>query len=644
MRKSIVFSLLAVVFIVAGPVCGDKVTVDPNTTPSTIAVAPSRSMDDRLNQKISYDGVHKRLHDVVDDLSKTTGVKLRCGKSESDWKVRDVPVLVCSRDLPLGVLLRGLADTTHLLLSRNTVDKVISYRIWRDLKREKELAAFEESRQAALLAAISHDWDSLSLLKDVPESALEERNAQSNANPDEGRLWGAESRAVSKAVAELGLEAKDRVLAGEPILLTYQYAPDFLKPHIKAIFESYWKGVELYTAREGQKPPEPLDEERLNKCYIRIASHERGSYRFDEQELSVEICSSGYGYRKVSTSDYETYVRKNQPDLPARPEIPKPNLQTEMLDKRYVKLSLSEKGGPAFLDTKVKIEAPEDGTKPDYSDLLCAVSKAAGCSVIAEGAAARYLYVVFNNRDKVAGMFGRDITMREALAFTTSLDKMDWYVDEENKLIVGRDREWTERLKALVPEKLLRDLSNKMEKDGIDLDDLEPLVGLTRDQVYEWIFCCPEFPEICTLASTGFTVNGGRLWALYFALSAPERALAKAGRPVSLAGCDRAWICSVLRGEMAVQKEGCLLRGKPLPGDPELTPEMMKIDAFTDPDALPDLSIRVEKQELPKPMEGKRRYYINLDGQGDNTIQAWQVLYGNFPVQKMEPKAEPTKP
>ena len=644
MRKSIVVPLLALVFIAVGPVCGDKVTVDPNTTPSTIAVSPSSSTDDRLDQKISYDSVHKRLHDVVDDLSKTTGVKLRCGKSESDWKVRDVPVLVCSRDLPLGVLLRGLADTTHLLLSRNTVDKVISYRIWRDLKREKELAAFEESRQAALLAAISHDWDSLSLLKDVPESALEERHAQGSVYPDEGRLWGAESRAASMAVAELGLEAKDRVLAGETILLSYQYAPAYLKPHIKAVFESHCKAVELYSAREGQKPPEPLDEERLNKCYIRIASHERGSYRFDEQELSVEICSSGYGFRKVSTSDYETYVRKNQPDLPARPEVPKPNLQTEMLDKRYVKLSLSEKDGPAFLDTKVKIKVPEDGTKPDYSDLLCAVSKAAGCSVIAEGAAARYLCLVFNNRDKVAGMFGRDITMREALAFTTSLDKMDWYADEENKLIVGRDREWTERLKALVPEKLLRDFSNKMEKDGVDLDDLEPLVGLTRYQVYEWICYCPEFPEVRTLESSGLAVSGERLWALYFALSAPERALAKAGRPVSLAGCDRAWICSVLRGEMAVQKEGNLLRGKPLSGERELTPEMMKIDAFTDPDELPDLSIRIEKHVFTKPMEGKHYYSIHLDGQDDHTIQAAQVLYGFFPVQKIEPKAEPKKP
>ena len=54
-----------------------------------------------------------RLKTVIEDLSSTTGVKISCGKTKDDWRVRDIPVVVCVKDMPLGKVLRAIADATH---------------------------------------------------------------------------------------------------------------------------------------------------------------------------------------------------------------------------------------------------------------------------------------------------------------------------------------------------------------------------------------------------------------------------------------------------------------------------------------------------------------------------------------------------
>ena len=105
---------------------GEKITVDQNTPEARSATEErSSKVDVRLAQKVTYEGGYKRLHNVAEDLSAITGVKIRAGRSSKDWRVRDIPLVVCVRDLPLGKLLHALADCAHVKLAAETTRVVL---------------------------------------------------------------------------------------------------------------------------------------------------------------------------------------------------------------------------------------------------------------------------------------------------------------------------------------------------------------------------------------------------------------------------------------------------------------------------------------------------------------------------------------
>lgn len=608
---------------------------------NTVLAAEKTVADPRLAEKITIDCVSTRLYKTLDQISAETGVITRTGRLQSDWKVRDVPVLVCARDIQLGVLLRGIADTTHLLFSRYDANDAITYRIWRDKKREDELAAFEEAEKKAAAAAMAYDWETLSLVKDLPEAKLEDRHAAGNIDPESGRLWGAGTRAVSKIVAALGPEVKKNVLAGETVILSTCNAPENVKPLIKSAFEIYWKSTEHSAVKNGQDMPKPLTDERLQSCFVKIHSNRFWS---DPGDLIIETWSSGYGYRSFIHEDYELTVRRNWPEYPKRPEVTKPNLKSDDISSRYKLISFEKEGGPDFLDKNVKIAAQEDKKKKTYPDLLCALSRAIGYSIIAEGYAARYTDRNMSKMQELSDFFGKEVTAREVLKFSTELDNISWYIDKENKLIIGRDRKWTERLNALVPEKTLLDMRDKLKK-GVGLDDLEPFTGLSEAQCHEWILNCPEFPELNAISGAASMVgkDSDKLWKIYFTLSPSERAQTIAGQSVQLSGFDRTWLSNMLRRSMNSHLHMLFMNSFLIEENPGLVTKAVRLEELCNPSDMPDLWLWIKKFNLPKPYADRYSYVIYLGDQDQGEPIATDSLAGFFPITTPKPNPEPEK-
>ena len=100
------------------------------------------------------------------------------------------------------------------------------------------------------------------------------------------------------------------------------------------------------------------------------------------------------------------------------------------------------------------------------------------------------------------------------------------------------------RLDALVPEKIIIDLQKKLKGEGVELDDMQPLIGLTGEQLDDWIYRSPEAPEV---EAVRVCPAGGSLLGLYFSLGPGERTLVKSGKSVPLIGVDQAWMRSLLR-------------------------------------------------------------------------------------------------
>lgn len=518
--------------------------------------------DPRLAEKITIDCVNGRLYNALDRISAEAGVTLHAGRNTHEWQVRDYPVFVSARDLPLGTLLRSIADATHLLLSKSEAGDETIYRIWRDAKRQSELDLFEKTRASALRAAIAWDWDMIVAVGDFTDA-------------DDSRLpagWFAERKAVSKALAYLGDGVRDRVIDGENVVFTVANAP----PAVQNCFREWLKDLTYkeYTL-----------EEKLNTCHLDIKTSQRGLY---DGSLHVEpwVVRAGGDF---DSSEFLPWLKGRNPDWPDRPVVPKPVPEADRLPSRYVRFDPLKDGGPTFLDMKLSIPAPEGKKSPTYSDLLPDISDAIGYSIIAEGCAARYCPPVASNIYRFPGMFDREITVREALSWASRNTKQEWYLDEENKLILGRDTEWNELAKGLVPEKLLVDLADKLRGSGLDLEDLEPVVNLTDEQCRQWMIYCPEFPEVELIPESA--VRGSSFLRLYLALSASDRAKAKAGTPVSLDRCDPRFVAEVLRRFASQYAKGLCLHGY----TDQLSAPLLKAEALLDPSYFQHATIHLEK-------------------------------------------------
>ncbi len=605
----------------------------------TQACAAETEPDERLKQTITLDCVNTRLHTAIEQIAAPTKVTINPGISKDDWKTRDVPILVCARGIPLGNLLEGLADTAHLLWSGSKGDDgVLKYRLWRDRKWQDQLDAYKEAKSAARTALANYDWDVLTKIKDLPESDLEDRYGRGNGDsPDEvGRLDAKAYRALSNAVAGLGPQMKSRVLDGEEVLLTVDAAPDSIRPYVTEALSMFLAASDAADVRDGRPAKTASIDERLKGSWLAISYNGVLSPAMvNPGDLGVRIGCGG-GMSTKGGREFLSMLGKKGKELPARPEIPKAHFDTDKLDSRYVELKLSEPGGPTFLDKNVKIEPPKDKKKPTYSDLLHGVSEAIGYSIVAEGCAARNVRITTPTYwEKLPTMFGHETSVREILNFAQCPSNYeDWYVDEQSKLIIGRNRDWLMRLDALVPEKIIIDLQKKLKGEGVGLDDLQPLIGLTGEQLDDWIDRSPEAPEV---EAVHVRPAAGSLLGLYFSLGPRERTLIKSGKSVSLIGVDQAWMRSLLRRQEVSMFESGLMIGYPKNIIDKVNAAYFRNMQALESDNTPtSVSLRLDK--MPS-TEGKHQYVFFVESADSSGLRIAESV-GFLPVRAPQPKED----
>ncbi len=102
--------------------------------------ADEQAPDPRLDQKVSLDVTYARLSDVADMLSKQSGISIRAGSSERDWRVRDRHISVRAKDVRLGDLLDNISELLRYRLARGKRDGQFTYLWWQD-KNQRELEA-----------------------------------------------------------------------------------------------------------------------------------------------------------------------------------------------------------------------------------------------------------------------------------------------------------------------------------------------------------------------------------------------------------------------------------------------------------------------------------------------------------------------
>ena len=375
--RAVLVVLVALILILAMLSSGfavGKVTVDPNAPGVQRPVTSNDDIDKRLAQKITYDSGYKRLHVVADDIAKLSAVSIACGQNPKDWRVRDIPVVVYVKDMPLGKLLRAVADATHTRIASERVgnDPVRHYRIYRRTKEEQAIANLLSAKHETQLAQIEWQWDAMVA---YGNSGKETPGVDKSVLP------------LAKLIASLGSDAKDKMLSGDTF--SFRGSDPACSSAIADFQQAVWEDRTKSSAGEQVKdvPAPTAKDTQASALAVKIVDEgEMG----DTQVIWTLSPSPAIGKPGSSSCSglgraYELDGKgldlppypKDVPDAEPKEEIGNP----EMV---FVARNKPEDWNYPALQAKIEVAKPKDLKNATFADAIRALAKASGCNIVAE--------------------------------------------------------------------------------------------------------------------------------------------------------------------------------------------------------------------------------------------------------------------
>ncbi|MDO8587096.1 MAG: hypothetical protein Q7T82_08665 [Armatimonadota bacterium] len=601
------------------------VTATPRPAGSEVSASGERAdRDPRLDQKVTYEAGYKRLHQVTDDLSKQTGVTIYCGKNDSDWPVRDIPLVVCVRDMPLGKLLRLLALTTHAqYVSKKTSSQAESertYRIYRTAEQEKETASLLQKRRDARLALADWSWEALMKLGNSPESVGGSK----------------ESRLVGKILACLGPDARTKVLAGDPISV---YNQDFSQPDLFQDLSQLALESTKSAATGNFSLPGPMHAAFLLEVGLDDATgvENRTGVRFDlYTSYHCRIEDIARPLQKITELELAPPPKEVAPQQP-RDEMPDKTLQ-------FLKGDRDQDWQRTSLQAKVVLQQ-EGADEATFADLIRALSKATGFNIICED------FVSQKNLGQqiASSCFGQKIDAGATLRRVSS-GSTNWFTNDDQKVLVGWSEGWRDHHSSLVSADYLAGLRKKLDGDGVDIDDICCFANMTEGQLREWIARTRDFSALSPLSLE-------YPWKLYDFLDPKGKALAKSEKGIPLGQFDPETLATFCRQRQLPRKSVMLLsddQGRHLESEQDRRDRIL-----SDPKLISTLVMRVKSElggiggfvrdmlqsmisKSPSGHVSDRSYSLEFEGEENGQVLKMAVQGPSvcFPIYSPEREAE----
>ncbi|MCE5324456.1 hypothetical protein LLG46_14240 [bacterium] len=636
--QSAILCLVVLVSMYAQAEAVGVVKVDPNT------VAKSGPKEDlRLSQKITYDSGYKRLNYVTDDLSRMTGVNILCGQNKNDWKVRDIPVVVCVKDLPLGKLLRAIADATH---TRFTSEKIgdnpeKSYRIYRRSTDQEQLDVYVQKQHDYSLEDAAWQWDALTAY------------GKSNDNPpDDSSLR--DTWLIARMIAGLGSDSKDKLLDGDT--LTFRGTD----PANSAYLEEYYRHIceQAYNPSHTSCP----QFENVENAPLGIKLVDNGV------EAGIEMLFSP-GPIKTDDGTYIGFsiggnlhdagaLQDKVTGLPPRPKAaPTPSLDDEIANPEMTPLSgrmPDDTTNDSFLMTKITLEESLSATDLTFAKAIQAIAQTGQCNIVTEDftsqKAQKYQWLNSNLRDH---------TKKSVSDILNMFGGSTWFVNEDDSLIIGwqnRRQNWREHHANLLPEEYLNGLMTKLNGEGLTLEDVIHMSNIPEPSAKEWVVYTDDFKDL-------YQWKLDPAWRLYDALTLEDKQLAKSNDGLPLGKFDSTWIADFFRAEKMRQLPSLEPAYFASPGmDIEAYRDGVKQNnlALSDPAIISTMVMRIQKKpakeryaevngvgtsvEIPKGLNLSRYDMVityKLNGE-ERSIPIYGTLLA-FPVWSAEHEAEVVK-
>lgn len=653
MRWITVVLFLLCVLVIPLSAINDTLTTDPNTPKAAEQEQAVRETDERLAQKVTYDSGEKRLYQVADDITKMTGVTVYCGSSTKDWQVRDIPVAISVNDMPLGTMLYTLAECAHVRLTSATLKGVRYYRLSRSEAVTKEIEDVYEAEKRRSNTEEEWAWDVMTALGKAPDSAVKDVDR--------------DTVVLSRILASLDSSAKETVMNGDTVEVPVNGFAQ--APLLRELYDLMWNQIEQLLLDSGKSYTAPGPE---SKDKSKLVIKRRGNSIMGFSEIYVnmepmvwgdpeEVAELLVGQMGVPINGYHTNNAFNakglQLPLPPQPYSDSNSSEAPNAEAPSGQFVSITKSTSAILGEKLSLEAPKGDKDPHYSDLIMAVAQKSGYSIICED------FLSHKNHPMIEH-FKSDITLRDMLANEMHGRFPDgstptWFINDRDRVVIGWANRWKECHKNLVPEEMLMRVKEKLDGDGLQLEDYLPLFTLTQQQYGEWIRVS-DFTSL--LLSNHLTGAHTPFWTMYASLSAEDKARATGSEGLSFGKFDRNHLVSFFRATQqyisnsvfAMTSEAKKARSERLEA----------LNVVVDPDICPTLVMRVKKEsvsefkivtmndgrptietmKLPGGQQ-RTRYFIELEGTKDG--EKFQTRIDGFdlafPVYSIKREAELTK-
>jgi hypothetical protein len=140
--------------------------------------------DPRLDKKVTLDVNHVKLEEVAKTLSEQTGVTIKAGQGERDWRTREQHVCIHAKDVPACDVLDQVTKLLSFCISREGKENEWTYIIWQDKKgRDLEAEMLNAQREEAAQRVARSRQGTVDLARDALEMSPEEAMKQKDKNP-----------------------------------------------------------------------------------------------------------------------------------------------------------------------------------------------------------------------------------------------------------------------------------------------------------------------------------------------------------------------------------------------------------------------------------------------------------------------------
>ena len=571
-----------------------KVTVDPNVLRDPTRSAVEDNVALSLSTPVTYDSGSKRLHTVLGDLSRMTGIRVYCGRNRKDWQVRDIPIVACVKDMPLAKLLRAIADATHTSVRKQRVgdDAAWTYRIYRTPADQAAFDSYFQNRYDARWAAAEWHWDAMVACGKSQE-------------PIDLPPFSRRDLLISKLIASLGPDAKSDLFSGD----TFVFRGN--DPAYQAIMR------ELYLLeRNGRRSPAydaapPPTDEDTEAAVLKIKLRDTGGARaaYIQTNLSPLVWGSMF-VSSLGSLSVARFLENSGLSLPPYPEVKTSRTKTSMDIPDMVRLFNSGRGSVRdypFMRVEVDLVQPQNLETPKFSDIVRAVALAGECNIVTEDFTS-HKTPEYQDVRTLLRTFRTDTTISEALsalrfAASRRYTGYTWFADEDDRLIVGWAdddqgfRTWQDHHRNLLPQEYLDGLKNKLRGSGLELDDVIQFTEIPKGSFDEWI------EQSCDLSElSGASVGDEPEWRLYNALQPGDKLLASSERGLPLWKFDIKWVADFFRacriqqpllGELPRQLVNSSVQAKTL----EMRDQRERnIRATSDPEVISTMVMRIVKR------------------------------------------------